>query len=189
MPLFRPQRMRRHRVTPAASSCKELLPTHCSPTNNTQVNWCPHNAAPTRRYKTVPGCELLRPTQRSPIPNFYLAGDFTKQRYLASMEGAVFSGKLAAEAIVEVCASHAAHSPAPSRLSRALPDWRFLTSVCLQAITKGALSSGRSAAKSPGQVRPAYSRLPSIVYRGLPDGLNAAVFSEYGSSRSHQVVP
>ena len=31
-----------------------------------------------------------------------LAGDFTKQRYLASMEGAVFSGKLATEAIIEV---------------------------------------------------------------------------------------
>ncbi len=55
-----------------------------------------------RRYKTVPGCELLRPAQRSPIANFYLAGDFTKQRYLASMEGAVFSGKLATQAIVEV---------------------------------------------------------------------------------------
>ncbi|CAL5220389.1 g2395 [Coccomyxa viridis] len=52
-------------------------------------------------YKTVPGCEQLRPSQRSPIPKLYLAGDFTKQRYLASMEGAVFSGKLCAEAIVE----------------------------------------------------------------------------------------
>lgn len=29
------------------------------------------------------------------------AGDFTKQRYLASMEGAVFSGKLAAQAIAQ----------------------------------------------------------------------------------------
>lgn len=29
-------------------------------------------------------------------------GDFTKQRYLASMEGAVFSGKLVTQAIVEV---------------------------------------------------------------------------------------
>ena len=56
------------------------------------------------RYKTVPGCEQLRPTQKSPISNFYMAGDFTKQRYLASMEGAVFSGKLCTEAIVEVCA-------------------------------------------------------------------------------------
>ena len=66
----------------------------------------------------MPGCEQLRPTQRSPIPNFYLAGDFTKQRYLASMEGAVFSGKLAAEAIVEVGAPQATHLSASSRLSR-----------------------------------------------------------------------
>ncbi len=42
-----------------------------------------------------------RPTQRSPIKNFYLAGDFTKQKYLASMEGAIYSGKLAAEKIVD----------------------------------------------------------------------------------------
>lgn len=50
-------------------------------------------------YKTVPGCQGLRPDQASPIPNFFLAGCFTKQRYLASMEGAVLSGRLCAEAI------------------------------------------------------------------------------------------
>jgi uncharacterized protein with NAD-binding domain and iron-sulfur cluster len=44
---------------------------------------------------------LCRPTQRTPISNFYLAGDYTKQKYLASMEGAIYSGKLATEAIVE----------------------------------------------------------------------------------------
>lgn len=44
---------------------------------------------------------VRRPTQRTPISNFYLAGDYTKQKYLASMEGAIYSGKLAAEAIVE----------------------------------------------------------------------------------------
>ncbi|KAL4443737.1 hypothetical protein ABPG75_011474 [Micractinium tetrahymenae] len=52
-------------------------------------------------YKTVPDCEPCRPTQRTPIRNFYLAGDYTKQRYLASMEGATFSGKLCAQAIAE----------------------------------------------------------------------------------------
>ncbi|PRW56502.1 phytoene desaturase [Chlorella sorokiniana] len=52
-------------------------------------------------YKTVPECEPCRPTQRTPIRNFYLAGDYTKQRYLASMEGATFSGKLCAQAIAE----------------------------------------------------------------------------------------
>lgn len=46
-------------------------------------------------------CCYHRPTQRSPIKNFYMAGDFTKQKYLASMEGAIYSGKLATECIVE----------------------------------------------------------------------------------------
>ncbi|KAL1319900.1 hypothetical protein AAHE18_14G017900 [Arachis hypogaea] len=52
-------------------------------------------------YKTVPNCEPCRPIQRSPIEGFYLAGDYTKQKYLASMEGAVLSGKLCAQAIVQ----------------------------------------------------------------------------------------
>lgn len=52
-------------------------------------------------YTANTGRQAYRPSQRSPIPNFYLAGDYTMQRYLASMEGAIFSGKLVAEAIVE----------------------------------------------------------------------------------------
>ncbi|XP_074303592.1 15-cis-phytoene desaturase, chloroplastic/chromoplastic [Silene latifolia] len=52
-------------------------------------------------YKTVPNCEPCRPLQRSPVEGFYLAGDYTKQKYLASMEGAVLSGKLCAQAIVQ----------------------------------------------------------------------------------------
>jgi len=52
-------------------------------------------------YKTVPNCEPSRPLQRSPIKGFYLSGDYTKQKYLASMEGAVLSGKLCAQAILQ----------------------------------------------------------------------------------------
>nr|AAO24235.1 phytoene desaturase [Crocus sativus] len=52
-------------------------------------------------YKTVPDCEPCRPSQRSPFEGFYLAGEYTKQKYLASMEGAVLSGKLCAQAIVQ----------------------------------------------------------------------------------------
>nr|BBQ09387.1 phytoene desaturase [Lithospermum erythrorhizon]FAA01286.1 TPA: phytoene desaturase [Lithospermum erythrorhizon] len=52
-------------------------------------------------YKTVPGTEPCRPLQKSPIEGFYLAGDYTKQKYLASMEGAVLSGKLCARSIVQ----------------------------------------------------------------------------------------
>jgi len=46
--------------------------------------------------------QAARPLQKSPIPRLYLAGDFTKQKYLASMEGAILSGKLATQAIVKV---------------------------------------------------------------------------------------
>lgn len=39
-----------------------------------------------------------------------MVGDYTKQKYLASMEGALFSGKLGAEAIVEVRNAFPIHS-------------------------------------------------------------------------------
>jgi len=52
-------------------------------------------------YTPTVGREDFRPSQRSPISNLVLAGDYTKQKYLASMEGAIFSGKLAAEVIVD----------------------------------------------------------------------------------------
>ncbi len=48
-------------------------------------------------YKAVPDVDRYRPDQISPIDNFYLAGDYTYQRYLASMEGAALSGKQVAE--------------------------------------------------------------------------------------------
>ncbi|ACF46544.1 MAG: FAD-dependent oxidoreductase [Prosthecochloris sp.] len=48
-------------------------------------------------YKAVPDVDKFRPDQVSPIDNFYLAGDYTYQRYLASMEGAALSGKQVAE--------------------------------------------------------------------------------------------
>ena len=48
-------------------------------------------------YKAVPDVDKYRPDQVSPIDNFYLAGDYTYQRYLASMEGAALSGKQVAE--------------------------------------------------------------------------------------------
>ena len=52
-------------------------------------------------YEATAGREMYRPVQTSPIANFFLAGCFTKQKYLASMEGATFSGKLAARALAD----------------------------------------------------------------------------------------
>jgi phytoene desaturase len=56
---------------------------------------------PNSIYREVPGSDALRPTQRTPIPNLAIAGDYTRQDYMASMEGAVRSGHLAARAILD----------------------------------------------------------------------------------------
>jgi 15-cis-phytoene desaturase len=50
-------------------------------------------------YTAIPGREQFRPLQTSPIANFFLAGSYTAQPFFGSMEGAVLSGKLAAQAI------------------------------------------------------------------------------------------
>jgi uncharacterized protein with NAD-binding domain and iron-sulfur cluster len=51
-------------------------------------------------YRARPGHDRYRPDQATPVPNFYLCGDYTRQEYLASMEGAVLSGKRVAERIL-----------------------------------------------------------------------------------------
>jgi 15-cis-phytoene desaturase len=50
-------------------------------------------------YTAIPGREQFRPTQVTPIANFFLTGSYTAQIYFGSMEGAVLSGKLTAQAI------------------------------------------------------------------------------------------
>ena len=52
-------------------------------------------------YAAVPGRNKYRPSQVSPINNFIMAGDYATQKYLGSMEGALLSGKLAAEVICD----------------------------------------------------------------------------------------
>ena len=52
-------------------------------------------------YAATPGRNKYRPSQESPIENFVMAGDYAQQKYLGSMEGAVLSGKLAAEVICD----------------------------------------------------------------------------------------
>lgn len=52
---------------------------------------------PQEFYALVPGMEKYKPKQKTSIPNLYLAGDYTRQRYMATMEGAVYAGYLAAK--------------------------------------------------------------------------------------------
>lgn len=56
-------------------------------------------------YSLTPGSEAMRPAQRIGVPGLVLAGDYTKQNFLATMEGAVISGKVAAEAVLDRSAS------------------------------------------------------------------------------------
>ena len=51
-------------------------------------------------YREAPGMEPFRPEQRTPVANFFLAGSYTRQDYIDSMEGATMSGRLAAAAIL-----------------------------------------------------------------------------------------
>jgi 9,9'-di-cis-zeta-carotene desaturase len=57
---------------------------------------------PNSIYREAPGSDRWRPTQATPVPNLFLAGDYTRQDYMASMEGAVRSGQRAAQAVLAV---------------------------------------------------------------------------------------
>jgi zeta-carotene desaturase len=52
-------------------------------------------------FSARPGLEALRPTSITHLKNFFLAGDWTRSGWPATMEGAVRSGYLAAEAVAE----------------------------------------------------------------------------------------
>jgi uncharacterized protein with NAD-binding domain and iron-sulfur cluster len=50
-------------------------------------------------FSAAAGLESKRPLSNTPISNFFLAGDWTRSGWPATMEGAVRSGYLAAEAV------------------------------------------------------------------------------------------
>ena len=77
----------------------KLFPIHFSGEDQAKLRKYKVIKTPQSVYKAVPGCQDLRPDQKTPISNFFLTGDYTMQKYLASMEGAVLSGKLCAEKI------------------------------------------------------------------------------------------
>lgn len=51
-------------------------------------------------YRESPGTDPFRPPQKTPIANFFLAGSYTQQDYIDSMEGATISGRQAAKEIL-----------------------------------------------------------------------------------------
>ena len=51
-------------------------------------------------YREKPGQDKFRPSQATPIENFFLAGSYTYQDYIDSMEGATKSGLMVADEII-----------------------------------------------------------------------------------------
>ncbi len=80
---------------------EKLFPQHFQGDNKAKLLKYHVVKTPRSVYKAIPGRQEYRPSQETPISNFYLTGDYTMQRYLASMEGAVLSGKLTARAITK----------------------------------------------------------------------------------------
>lgn len=65
-----------------------------------ECTWSNVNKLPMSLYREKVGQDKLRPKQATPIPNFFLAGSYTYQDYLDSMEGATRSGLMVADEII-----------------------------------------------------------------------------------------
>jgi 15-cis-phytoene desaturase len=88
-------------VAATVSELEKLFPQHFGVENPAKLLKYHVVKTPRSVYKATPGRQQYRPSQTTPIANFYLTGDYTMQRYLASMEGAVLSGKLTAQEIAK----------------------------------------------------------------------------------------
>lgn len=88
-------------ITATLDELKKLFPQDFTGNNPTKLLKSHVVKTPRSVYKATPGRQDCRPDQRTSIANFYLAGDFTMQQYLGSMEGAVLSGKQAAQVVAE----------------------------------------------------------------------------------------
>tara|TARA_Y100001970_G_scaffold86453_1_gene109036 strand:- start:7657 stop:9114 length:1458 start_codon:yes stop_codon:yes gene_type:complete len=75
---------------------RKLFPS----SKNLKLLWSNIVQIPQSLYRESPGMDPYRPSQKTTINNFYLAGSYTKQDYIDSMEGATMSGHLAASAML-----------------------------------------------------------------------------------------
>ncbi|WP_404790828.1 15-cis-phytoene desaturase [Altericista sp. CCNU0014] len=93
---------------------ERLFPQHLTGDNPAKLRKYKVVKTPRSVYTASPGRQSDKPTQETPIANFYVAGSYTKQMYLGSMEGAVLSGKLAAQAIAQAKPTQPVSSTLPS---------------------------------------------------------------------------
>ena len=110
-------------VAATMAELEKLFPDHFGVENSAKLRKSYVVKTPRSVYKATPGRQQYRPSQTTPIANFDLTGDYTMQRYLASMEGAVLSGKLTAQAI------SVAHHEANSTGYLQLPNFQPATNA------------------------------------------------------------
>ncbi|NJR49960.1 MAG: 15-cis-phytoene desaturase [Leptolyngbyaceae cyanobacterium CSU_1_3] len=99
-----------------AATLKELerlFPHHLTGEDPAKLRKYKVVKTPRSTYLASPGRQAYRPSQETPIDNFYLSAAYTMQQYLGSMEGAILSGKLTAQAITNAPVTTA---PEPPRL-------------------------------------------------------------------------
>jgi 15-cis-phytoene desaturase len=94
---------------------EKLFPQHFQGENPAKLRKFKVVKTPRSVYTASPGRQAYRPDQTTPITNFFLSGSYTMQRYLGSMEGAVLSGKLTAQAIASSPLATAPDPVSPTR--------------------------------------------------------------------------
>jgi len=80
--------------------CESQLHTLFPSSTGLNVIWSSVNKLGKSLYREKPGQDKLRPKQATPVENFFLAGSYTYQDYLDSMEGATRSGLMVADEII-----------------------------------------------------------------------------------------
>jgi len=84
-------------VTLATRELGELLPE----VRGAKVIYSSVRKEPFATFSPSPGADQWRPSARTPLKGFYLAGDWTRTGLPATIESAVLSGNAAARAVLE----------------------------------------------------------------------------------------
>jgi len=82
------------------ADCTEQLRTLFPSSRKLNVTWSHVVKLGQALYREEPGKDKYRPTQATPVENFFLAGSYTYQDYIDSMEGATKSGLMVADEII-----------------------------------------------------------------------------------------
>jgi squalene-associated FAD-dependent desaturase len=104
-----------------AATLRELADA-CPAARRARVRHCVVNRVPMAIPCPAPGTESKRPTARTPLDGFYLAGDWTRTALPASMESAVHSGMAAAEEVWRAI-GRPRQLVAPKRPTEGLARW------------------------------------------------------------------